>query len=88
MVFLGLKYLNSWMRIRDPGWKKVGSGIRDKHPGSATLLPCLRKEYLLIDCHLFFSREQAEGRPPGDGAVRASAPGIHEKERHQSFQGK
>jgi hypothetical protein len=32
------------MRIRDPGWKKFGSGIRDKHPGSATLgltaLPC------------------------------------------------
>jgi hypothetical protein len=31
------------MRIRDgdssdPGWKKVGSGIRDKHPGSATLI--------------------------------------------------
>jgi hypothetical protein len=23
--------------IRDPGCKKVGSGIRDKHPGSATL---------------------------------------------------
>jgi hypothetical protein len=37
-VFLGLKYLNSLMRIRDPGWKKFGSGIRDKHPGSATLL--------------------------------------------------
>jgi hypothetical protein len=34
---LGLKYLNSLMRIRDPGWKKVGSGIRAKHPGSATL---------------------------------------------------
>jgi hypothetical protein len=33
--FLGLKYLNSWMRIRDPEWKK--SRIRDKHPGSATL---------------------------------------------------
>ncbi len=50
----------------------------------------LRKEYLLIDCHLFlfFSFDQAEGRPPGDGAVRASAPGIHEKERHQPFQGK
>ncbi len=30
--FLGLKYLNSWMRIRDPGWKKIRSGIRDKHP--------------------------------------------------------
>jgi hypothetical protein len=26
------------VRIRDPGWKKVGSGIRDKHPGSVTLL--------------------------------------------------
>jgi hypothetical protein len=25
-------------RIRDPGWKKVGSGIRDKQPGSATLV--------------------------------------------------
>ncbi len=39
--FFGLKYLNSLMRIRDPGWKKLrsgnggkfGSGIRDKHPG-------------------------------------------------------
>jgi hypothetical protein len=47
--FLGLKYLNSLMRIRDPGWRQFGSGIwdekksdpgsaiRDKHPGSATL---------------------------------------------------
>jgi hypothetical protein len=47
--FFGLKYLNSLMRIwdlgsgmekiwiQDPGWKKVGSRIRDKHPGSATL---------------------------------------------------
>jgi hypothetical protein len=25
------------IRNRDPGWKKIGSGIRDKHPGSATL---------------------------------------------------
>ncbi len=25
------------IRIRDSGWIKVGSGIRDKHPGSATL---------------------------------------------------
>ena len=24
--------------IRDTGWKNVGSGIRDKHPGSATLI--------------------------------------------------
>jgi hypothetical protein len=45
--FFRLKYLNSLMRIRDPGWrqfgsgirdwKKVGYGIRDKYPGSATL---------------------------------------------------
>jgi hypothetical protein len=26
-IFLGLKYLNSLMRIRDPGWKKLGSGM-------------------------------------------------------------
>jgi hypothetical protein len=36
--FFGLKYSNSLMRIWDPGWKKLGSGNRDKHPGSATLL--------------------------------------------------
>jgi hypothetical protein len=27
--FFGLKYSNSVMWIRDSGWKKVGSGIRD-----------------------------------------------------------
>ena len=39
-----LKYLNSLMPIRtrdgknsDPGWKKFGPGILDKHPGNATL---------------------------------------------------
>ncbi len=41
-LFWGLKYWNSLMRIRDPGWRQIGSGmekirIRDKHPGSATL---------------------------------------------------
>jgi hypothetical protein len=25
--FFGLKYLNSLMRIRDPGWKQFGSGM-------------------------------------------------------------
>jgi hypothetical protein len=34
--FFGLKYLNSLMQILDG---KFGSGIRDKHSGSATLLP-------------------------------------------------
>jgi hypothetical protein len=38
--FFGLKYINSLIWIRNPGWKKfgsgmkkVGSGIRDKYPG-------------------------------------------------------
>jgi hypothetical protein len=33
--FFGLKYLNSLMRIRDPGFgmEKFGFGILDKHPG-------------------------------------------------------
>jgi hypothetical protein len=31
------------VRIRDPGWKKVGSGIRDKHPGFATLAETVPK---------------------------------------------
>ncbi len=29
------------MRIWDPGWKKSGFGIGDKHPGSATPAPGL-----------------------------------------------
>ncbi len=46
-AFFGVKILKIFVedpgsgmetvRIWDPGWKKVGSGIRDKHPGSATL---------------------------------------------------
>ncbi len=41
-TIFGLKCLNSLMRIRDPRWKKFGSGmekirIRDNHSGSATL---------------------------------------------------
>jgi hypothetical protein len=40
--FLGLKYLNSLMRIRDPGWRQFGSGIRDgkkSDPGSGINIP-------------------------------------------------
>ncbi len=43
--FFGLKYINSLLRMRVPGWKqfgsrmkKVGSGIPDKQLGSATLM--------------------------------------------------
>jgi hypothetical protein len=32
------------MQIRDPGWKKCGSGIRNKHPGSATLLETIKSK--------------------------------------------
>jgi len=49
-IFWDLKYLHClmWIRIRDPEsflpWirdgKIRGSGIRDKHPGSATLTVC------------------------------------------------
>jgi hypothetical protein len=37
--FFGVKILKFF--DADPGWKKVGSGIRDKHPGSATLVASL-----------------------------------------------
>ncbi len=55
--FLGLKYLNSLMRIRDPGWKIFGSGmekirIRDKHPSSATLV--LDRHYYALPGLKFF----------------------------------
>ncbi len=33
-----LKYLHFFIQMRDPGWKKFGPGIRDKHLGSATLV--------------------------------------------------
>jgi hypothetical protein len=32
-----LLFLYPGSETRDPGWVKTGSGIRDKHPGSATL---------------------------------------------------
>jgi hypothetical protein len=41
LFILGLKYLNS-LRIRDPGWRQFGSGIRDgkkSDPGSGINIP-------------------------------------------------
>ncbi len=53
LPFLGLKYLNSLMRIRDPGWRQFGSGIRDgkkSDPGSGINIPdpqhCLKESTL------------------------------------------
>jgi hypothetical protein len=34
--FFGLKYSNYLMRIRDPGWKKFGSGINIPDPQHCT----------------------------------------------------
>jgi hypothetical protein len=55
--FMGVKILEFFdadpgsgmetVRIRDPGWKKVGSGIRDKHTGSATLIAVFVNYYSL-----------------------------------------
>jgi hypothetical protein len=44
LLFLGFKYLNSVMRIRDPGWRQFASGIRDRDgkksdPGSGIDIP-------------------------------------------------
>jgi len=42
LLFWGLKYSNSLMRIRDPGWRQFGSGIRDgkkSDPGSGINIP-------------------------------------------------
>jgi hypothetical protein len=35
------------IRILDPGWNKFGSEVRDKHPGSATLI--CRLDSVLVD---------------------------------------
>jgi hypothetical protein len=55
----------SWMekiRIRDPEWKNsdptsgkknFGSCIRDKHPGSATLILCSKFDYLFYNEHRY-----------------------------------
>jgi hypothetical protein len=39
LLFLGLKYLNSLMRIRDPGWRQFGSGIRDGKKSDPGYIP-------------------------------------------------
>jgi hypothetical protein len=48
-------------RIRDPGWKKVGSGIRDKDPRSALLVYVVLIA-LLVEC------------PPVTQATRVRSP--------------
>ncbi len=79
--FFGLKYLNSLMRIRDLGWKKFGSGmekygsgIRDKHPRSATL----PKWYLLDSCRRHWWRPSPPAAWSRKGAAQSppQSPGC------------
>jgi hypothetical protein len=47
IFWLKILYLNSLMRIRDPGWKKFGSGINipdPQHCWSSTEFACLAKK--------------------------------------------
>jgi hypothetical protein len=46
--FLGLKIWDPGRKNSDPGWKKIGSRIRDKHPGSATLVKCFSNSYYTV----------------------------------------
>jgi hypothetical protein len=39
-TIFGLKYLNSFMRTRDPEWEKFGSGMeKNSDPGSGINIP-------------------------------------------------
>jgi hypothetical protein len=49
-----------WVKIlqvfdADPGWKKIGSGIRDQHPGSATLKKKIVKVITIIMIYKYYS---------------------------------
>ncbi len=64
--FLGLKYLNSVMRIwdgknSDPGSRMEKIRIRDKHPGSATLFLGTRRRYRYIVKRLLCAIEVQTG---------------------------
>jgi hypothetical protein len=60
----------------DPGWKKFGSGIRDKHPGSATLIPFPLQNYVGNTWSLV-SRELAPERlTPRTAHSAAYHPGL------------
>jgi hypothetical protein len=57
-------------RIWDPGWKKVGSGIRDKHPGFATLKK--RKVVSVLPLSLAQLASMAENMERGGGGGGAT----------------
>jgi hypothetical protein len=51
-TMFGLKYFNSFVRIRDPGWKKFGSGIRVEKFGSGINIP--DPQHCCMSSHLFY----------------------------------
>jgi hypothetical protein len=98
--FRELKYLNSLMRIRDPGsgmetvrirdpgWKKVGSGIRDKHPGSATLISSVdngHHKVRILDLEYQSFSLVRTGSPPPPLPQMSVAPRIIKNVRKYSF---
>jgi hypothetical protein len=71
------------IRIRDPGLKKLRSGVRDKHPGSATLVPpafrqCPRSVRKLILC---------PSQVQGEGEAAAAAGEANRREQQQQGEG-
>jgi hypothetical protein len=60
------------IRIRDPGWKKVGYGIRypvsEKHPGSATLIFISYLEYNKLARNVSKNELYTEKAVPAVGA--------------------
>jgi hypothetical protein len=78
--FFGFKYLSSLTRIRNPGWKnsewgwkKFGSGIRNKHPGSATLL----NSYILSQRQQFVQEYKANPKKAHDGTIEYLSRDAH-----------
>jgi hypothetical protein len=60
----GKKNSDSESEIRDPGCEKFGSGIRDEHPGSATML------FLLDDGRIQIRIREVQKHTDGSGSTR------------------
>ncbi len=72
-AFFGLKYLNSLMRIRDPGWRQFGSGIRDgkkSDPGSGINIPDPPHWYIHKGCGGWDTQPSVWGGGRGGGRQR------------------
>jgi hypothetical protein len=83
-----------WVKIlqffdADPGWKKFGSGVRDKHPGFATLLGFTKEiitqtlyENSVKEIHMIISiivLLSVADPDPGSGAFLTPGSGIRDR---------